>query len=74
MMNSIMQISYLTTTEKTNPVKRKSRKGVKLKCVTENVNVNVVINFLLFVMHWKVSGGKHNPTVILKLTRIVISF
>ena len=26
--------------------------------VTENVNVNVLIDFILFVMHWQVSGRK----------------
>ena len=46
-----------------------------MKCVTENVNVNVVINFLLFLMHWKVSGRKKKtPTVVLKLMHIVIFF
>ena len=47
---------------------------MKFIYVTKNVNLNVVINFLLFVMHWQVSGGKHNPTVILKLAHIVIFF
>ena len=31
---------------------------MKLIYVTEKLNVNVVIDFILFVMHWQVSGGK----------------
>ena len=44
--------------DKSSKAKIQKRSWVKLKCVTENVNVNVVINFLLFVMHWKVSSRK----------------
>ena len=33
---------------------------MKLIYVNEKLNVYVLIDFILFVMHWQVSGGKQN--------------
>ena len=70
-----MQNSYLTAAEKTKLESQGPVKGMmKLFYIPENVNVNFLINFILFVMQRQVSVGKQNSIVKLKFVQIVVIF